>query len=147
VRVLLETIARANLEAFAAPQEPQFHRILMSDGLRLARDGRINLYERMSGGRDQLHDLMRRLMRDGWLRPGDVSATALAFFSPLFMWRQLHAIGADLPMVQNPDAFVREHVERFLLGAAAPAAVAPAPRSSRPRRPSSRSTASSRRRP
>ena len=90
----------------------------MSDGIRLARVGRINLYERMSSGRDQLNELLRRLIREGWLRRADVSVLGLAFFSPLFMWRQLHAIDADLPMIRNPRAFVRQHVEQFLLGAA-----------------------------
>ncbi len=121
-RALLMQLALASLEAFVAPEEQKLHRILMSDGLRLAREGRINLYERMSGGREQLNDLLRRLIREGWLRPADVSVLGLAFSSPLFMWRQLHAIDADLPMLRSPKAFVRQHVDQFLLGAAGPAA-------------------------
>jgi hypothetical protein len=39
----------------------------------------------------------------------------------LVIWRQLHAINADLPMIRNPRAFARQHVDQFLLGAAAPA--------------------------
>ena len=45
---------------------------------------------------------------------------AIAFVSPLITWRQLHAIDADLPMIKNPRAFARQHVDQFLLGAAAP---------------------------
>ena len=44
----------------------------MSDGIRLAKSGRINLYERMSHSRERLHDILRRLIRDGWLRRADV---------------------------------------------------------------------------
>ena len=42
-----------------------------------------------------MQDILRRLMRDGWLRRGDVSTLAIAFVSPLITWRQLHAIDAD----------------------------------------------------
>ena len=31
------------------------------------------------------------------------------------MWRHLHAIDADLPMIRNPRAFARQHVDQFLL--------------------------------
>ena len=119
-RALLEQFALASLEAFADPREQKFHRILMSDGIRLAKVGRINLYERMSSGREQLHEMLRRLIREGWLRRADVAVLGIAFFSPLFMWRQLRAIDAPLPMIRQPRAFARQHVEQFLLGASAP---------------------------
>ena len=89
----------------------------MSDGIRLAKVGRINLYERMSSGREHLHDMLRRLIREGWLRRADVNVLGMAFVSPLVMWRQLHAIDADLPMIREPHAFARQHVEQFLRGA------------------------------
>ena len=69
-RAVLEQLAIATLESFAAPREQQLFRILMSDGIRLAKVGRINLYERMGNGRERLHDIMRRLIREGWLRDG-----------------------------------------------------------------------------
>ena len=119
-RALLIQIATDSLEGFAQPCEEKLFRILMSDGIRLARTGRINLYERMGHERERLHGVLRRLMREGWLRRGDVDAVGLAFFSPLVLWRQLHAINADLPMIRNPRAFARQHVDQFLLGAAAP---------------------------
>jgi TetR/AcrR family transcriptional regulator, biofilm operon repressor len=137
-RALLEQLALAHLEAFVEPREMQLHRILMSDGIRLARSGRINLYERMSSGREQLNALLRRLIREGWLRRADVSVLGLSFFSPLFMWRQLHAIDADLPMIRNPRVFVQQHVEQFLLGAAAPEARTSRASRRSPSRPSAR---------
>lgn len=137
-RALLEQLANEVLDGFVTAREQQFFRIAMSDGIRLAKEGRINLYERMSSGRDRLHDLLRRLIREGWLRPGDVQLLGLAFFSPLVMWRQLHAVDADLPMIRQPRAFARQHVEQFLLGAARPRARTPR------RRPASRAAASRR---
>ncbi len=131
-RALLEQFALASLEAFEEPREQKLHRILMSDGIRLAKVGRINLYERMSSGRDQLHELLRRLIREGWLRRAEVGVLGIAFFSPLFMWRQLRAIDAPLPMIRQPRAFARQHVEQFLVGAGAPAVRAARTPPSRP---------------
>ncbi len=120
-RALLERLALSTLNDYVLPREQKLFRILMSDGIRLAKVGRISL-ERMGHGRERLHDIMRRLIEEGWLRRADVNMLGLAFASPLVIWRQLHAIDADLPMIKNPRAFARQHVEQFLLGAAAPAA-------------------------
>lgn len=136
-RALLQRLAVTMLEGYMEPREEKLFRILMSDGIRLARSGRINLYERMSTSRPRMQDIMRRLMRDGWLRRGDVSTLAIAFVSPLITWRQLHAIAADLPMITHPRAYARQHVDQFLLGAAAPERAG--------RRPSPRRTTSRRR--
>ena len=119
-RAVLVQVATAMLEGFTEPREEKMFRILMSDGMRLTRTGRINMYERLHQGREQRYELFRRLMRDGWLRQSDVVMVGLAFVSPLITWRQLHAINADLPMIRNPRAFVRQHVDQFLLGAATP---------------------------
>lgn len=118
-RALLERLALSTLDDFVLPREQKFFRILMSDGIRLAKVGRISL-ERMGQGRERLHDIMRRLIAEGWLRPADLNVLGMAFMSPLIIWRQLHAIDAGAPMIKNPRAFARQHVEQFLLGAAAP---------------------------
>lgn len=118
-RALLERLALSTLDDFVLPREQKFFRILMSDGIRLAKVGRISL-ERMGQGRERLHDIMRRLIDEGWLRRVDVNVLGMAFMSPLIIWRQLHAIDAAAPMIKNPRAFARQHVEQFLLGAAAP---------------------------
>ena len=130
VRGLLVQMATDSLAGFTQPREEKLFRILMSDGIRLARSGRINLYDRMSHERERLHGILRRLMREGWLRRADVAALGLAFLSPLVLWRQLHAINTDLPMIRNPRAFARQHVDQFLCGAAAPKRpdVSPSPR-------------------
>ena len=133
-RALLEQLAATMLEGFVQPREQKLFRILMSDGVRLAKVGRINLYERMASGRERLHQILRRLTREGWLRQADPALLGIAFISPLIMWRQLHAIDADLPMIRNPRAYVRQHVDQFLQGAATHSAPRPrAPRATRAR--------------
>jgi AcrR family transcriptional regulator len=137
-RAVLLRLATATIAGYVEPRQQKLFRIMMSDGIRLAKCGRLNLYERMGHSRERLHDILRRLIRDGWLRRADPMLLAIAFVSPLFTWRQLHAINADLPMIKNPRAFARQHVDQFLLGAAAPERAG--------RKPSARRT-SSRRRP
>jgi len=126
-RTTLLQFAYATLDSFTQPREQKLFRILMSDGVRLAKVGRINLYERMGHGRNRLHDIMQRLIREGWLRRTDVNMLSLAFVSPLVIWRQLHAINADLPIIRNPRAFARQHVELFLAGAASASHATPKP--------------------
>jgi len=135
-RALLLRLANATLASYVEPREQKLFRILMSDGIRLAKVGRINLPDRMSPGRERLHDIMRRLIREGWLRRADVNVLGLTFSSPLIVWRQAHAINADLPFIKNPRAFARQHVDQFLLGAAAPerAGRKPSARRATPRR-------------
>ena len=125
-RALLEQLAVDTLDGFVAPSEQKLFRILMSDGVRLAKVGRLNLYERMACGRLRLTEILTRLMREGWLRKADPDVMGLAFMSPLVMWRQLHAIDADLPMIRNPRLYARQHVDQFLQGAAASSARRPA---------------------
>jgi AcrR family transcriptional regulator len=119
-RALLLQLAYGMLDSFVDPREEKLFRILMSDGFRLAKVGRINLHDRMVHRRHRLNDLMRRLIKEGWLRHGDVNVLALSFVSPLVVWRQMHAIDADSPIIRNPRAFARKHVEQFLRGAGAP---------------------------
>src|SRR5580698_6404121 len=120
VRVTLTRFVVLALEQFATPHQQQLFRILMSDGIRLARDSRINLFERMSGGQARLHELMRQLVQNRWLRAADPQLLAMEFMGPLLLWRQLHAIGLDLSVIRNPQVFARAHVEQFLQGAAVP---------------------------
>ena len=84
----------------------------MSDGIRLAKLGRINLL-RAHGRRPAApaRRCMRRLIREGWLRHADLKMLGIAFVSPLVLWRQLHAINADLPMIRE-SARVRPPARR-----------------------------------
>jgi AcrR family transcriptional regulator len=119
VRQLLETIVLRTLESFRRPRQEQLFRILMADGIRLTRDGRLNLMERLSAGQVLMRQLFVRLIREGHLRSADPDVLMLAFNGPMFVWRQLNAIGADHPVLRTPAAFARGHVDQFLQGAAA----------------------------
>jgi AcrR family transcriptional regulator len=125
-RALLEQLAITTLESFAEPREGKMFRILMSDGVRMAKLGRFNLYERMASSRNSIALILGRLMREGWLRRADTNLMGISFVSPLITWRQLHAIDADLPMIKNPRQYARQHVEQFLQGAEAATARRPA---------------------
>jgi len=117
-RERLERLAEFVLDRFVQPRQEQLFRILMSDGMRLAREGRINLLERMGSSRQDLLALMRRLTADGVLRDEDPELLMMQFLGPLLFWRQLHALGAASALVRDRRAFARSHVNHFLNGAA-----------------------------
>ena len=121
VRVFLEQLVLEALQSFAEPRQQQLFRIMMSDGIRLARDGRINLFERLGDRRERMEVIMRRLIRERWLRAADPQVLAMSFAASLFMYRHLQAIGADLQVLPKPAEFARQHVDQFLRGASAAA--------------------------
>jgi AcrR family transcriptional regulator len=121
-RVLLELVGNAALDEFATARQSKLFRILMSDGMRLAKEGRLNFLERTNPGRDFLPRLMEKLMREGWLRVSSAEMLALEFFAAFLVWRQIHAVRPDYPLLAQRDTFVRNHVDLFLRGAGAPRA-------------------------
>jgi AcrR family transcriptional regulator len=120
-RAVLERLATVALDTFSAPREQRLFLVLMSDGMRLAKQGRVDLLERMTSCADPLHELMRRLIASGELRAGDPELLAMEFMGPLVLWRHLHAIGPHRRLVANRRLFVRAHVDQFLTGANRPA--------------------------
>lgn len=117
IRETLTRVCSLALKSFAKPRQRQLFRIFMSDGIRLAKEGRINSFKRMGMGKGRVHDLMRHLVRAGWLRPAEPRLLAMEFLGPLLLWRQLHALGLHLPASKNLQAFARQHVDQFLQGA------------------------------
>jgi AcrR family transcriptional regulator len=117
---LLERLTSLVLDNFAVPRQQQLFRVLMSDGMRLAKQGRINLIERMTSGAEPLHDLMRRLITEGGLRPRNPELLAIEFMGPLLLWRHWHAVQPHGPLVTNRQVFIRDHVAHFLGGATPP---------------------------
>ena len=97
-RVVLERFARLVLDDFASPRQQKLFRILMSDGLRLARAGRLNLVDRIGSGRTRIRDAMQAFIDRGWLRDGDPEVLAISFGGPLLVWRHLLAHDPDLPI-------------------------------------------------
>jgi TetR/AcrR family transcriptional regulator, biofilm operon repressor len=116
-RATLTSLALFVLEQSAEPSQEQLFRIFLSDGLRLARDGRVHLLASVSNRYTTLQDLMRRLMRKGTLRRADPEQLASEFIGALLLWRLMKAIGSDFGIVRDPEAFARQHVEHFLNGA------------------------------
>ena len=141
-RVVLERLAAVALETFSAEREQRLFLVLMSDGMRLAKQGRVDLLERMTSCAGPLHELMRRLIASGGLRPADPELLAMEFMGPLVLWRHLHAIGPHRPLIANRRLFVRAHVDQFLAGANRPAGQS-RPRFSDRRAPSGRRRPSS----
>ena len=117
VRAVLDRLAEFVLDRSVMPRQQQLFRILMSDGMRLAREGRINLLERMGNGLPKLQEFMQRLIDRGCLRNVDSELLVMQFIGPLVFWRHLQAIGAPSSVIRNRRAFARGHVDQFLLGA------------------------------
>jgi AcrR family transcriptional regulator len=133
-RATLTSLALFVLKQSAEPSQEQLFRIFLSDGVRLARDGRIHLLASVSNRYTTLQEVMRRLMRNGTLRRADPEQLASEFIGALLLWRLMQAIGSDFAIVRDPEAFARHHVEHFLNGAGRRAT----PPSTRPHAPSRR---------
>jgi AcrR family transcriptional regulator len=118
-RGVLEELAEFVLDRFVVPRQQQLFRILMSDGLRLAREGRINFLDRTGSARREFAQVMERLIEAGHLRNADPEILVMQFIGPLLFWRQLHAIGAKTAVIRHRHAFARAHVDQFLNGAVA----------------------------
>ena len=119
-RTALERLSTMALDHFCEPRQQRFFLILMSDGMRLAKQGHIDLIERMTSGAAPIHELMRRLTASGGLNPGDPELLAIEFMGPLLLWRHWQAINPNGRLVVDRRAFVRNHVNQFLRGAATP---------------------------
>ncbi len=133
-RTFLEELATLAIEAYKSPIQQQRFRILMSDGIRLAVEGRINLIDQQVGSKSQvMRTLIARLMDEGFLAPGDPDLMTFQFIAPLMTWRQLQALRPDFPLVTDTRAFVKGHVDLFLNGSARREAIE-RPRKGRARR-------------
>lgn len=117
-RQVLERVTAMVLDDFAAPRQQQLFLVLMSDGMRLAREGRINLIDRITSSAAPLQRLLNSFVASGHLRPQPPELLALEFMGPLLMWRHRHALQPQSPLITERRIFVREHVAHFLDGAA-----------------------------
>jgi AcrR family transcriptional regulator len=118
----LEHIGTRVLAHFSTVRQRRLHRILMSDGMRLAADGKLNLVDRMGGRAAILSAVMGRLIQEGHLRADAVpDLLALEFMAPLMVWRQMLDTAPAHPVVAKREGFLRAHIDHFLRGAGAPA--------------------------
>ena len=104
VRLFLEQLVLEAFQSFAEPRQQQLFRIMMSDGIRLARDGRINLFERLGDRRERMEVIMRRLIREGWLRAADPQVLAMSFAAPLFAGRLASRLVGQVDPAQDDRA-------------------------------------------
>jgi AcrR family transcriptional regulator len=123
VRSVLEDLTARVLDFFCEPRQQLVFLLLSSDGLRLARQGRLDLIGRSASDAAPFDDLMRRLMAEGWLNAADPELLVTEFIGPLLMWRRCHAIDPAASIVVERNRFIRDHVTHFLKGAQATAAV------------------------
>jgi AcrR family transcriptional regulator len=119
VQVYLERLVAMALDRFCEPRQRRLFRVLLTDGLRVAKEGRINLLERLNSGHARLRALMQRLMREGWLERADPDLLVMEFVGPLMLWRHMIAIRSEVPSTGARRTFAIGHVRRFLNGAAA----------------------------
>jgi AcrR family transcriptional regulator len=140
-RSVLERLATRILEIFCEPQQQYLFLLMMSDGVRLAKQGKVDLVGRMTSGKAPFKDLIQRLISEGSLRPGDPDVLTMVFMGPLASWRQLHAIDPESVVVARREQFVRDHVEHFLHGAGSVAVRRPSPAPSTPASRKPRSSA------
>lgn len=122
LRSLLEDLTARVLDFFCEPRQQRMFLLMSSDGMRLAKQGRLDLIERMTDDATPLHTLMRRLIADGSVRKAEPQVLVMAFIGPLIMWRNRHALDPTAPMIVNRNKFIREHVDQFLGGAQVAAA-------------------------
>ena len=115
-RSVLERLTTRVLEIFCEPRRQYLYLLMMSDGMRLAKAGQVDLTARMSAGAAPFKGLIQRLISEGSLRPGDPDLLFMVFFGPLLHWRQIHAVYPKNPVIVGRDQFVRDHVEHFLHG-------------------------------
>jgi len=126
-RSVLERLATRILEIFCEPQQQFLFLVMMSDGVRLAKQGKLDLVGRMTNGKAPFKGLIQQWISDGSLRPGDPDVLSMVFMSPLAAWRQLHAVDPNSSVVANREQFVRDHVDHFLQGAGSVAVRRPSP--------------------
>ncbi|HRI72513.1 MAG TPA: TetR/AcrR family transcriptional regulator C-terminal domain-containing protein, partial [Polyangium sp.] len=114
---LLIDLGQRIVARWSDPCEQKLFRIMMSDGLRLATEGRINLFETTGRAQTMAEKLMERLIADGWLREAPPLLLALEFMASFIVWQQVQALHPGHPLVADVDGFVRAHVAHFLRGA------------------------------
>ena len=116
----LERVLVATLEKFTIIKERKRFRVMLSDGVRLAHEGKVNFFDRTAAVREPMLQLFASLMERGLLRRQDPMLTGMLFMAPVLLWRQLLVVSPDHAYVEQYRAFARACVDQFLSGSAAP---------------------------
>src|SRR6185503_9551985 len=99
------------------PRQQRLFRVVMCDGRRLAKEGRLDLMEKVTSGAAPCENLMGRLIAAGSLPPHAPALLAAEFLGPLLLWRHRHAVNPKSRLIVDRAAFIRGHVHQFLQGA------------------------------
>lgn len=123
LRTLFEQLAIQALDRFSTAKQRKLFRIMMSDGVRLASQGRFNFVERSAGiPRAAAMRLMKQLCDEGRIRASSPELLTIEFIAPMLLWRHMLVVFPSHPWVTDYKSFARAHVEHFLR-AVAPEAV------------------------
>lgn len=119
VQGFFERLATLLIERFLTLKERKRFRIMLTDGIRLASEGRINYWEKLGAQRQALAHTIGSLQASGLIRAGDVEMLVIAFISPIMLLRQMAILSPDHPFISNYREFARGHAEQFVRGAVA----------------------------
>lgn len=115
----LERILVTILEKFLILKEQKRFRVLLTDGVRLAQEGKVNYFERTASLREPLLRVFASLEERGLLRRQDPMLTGMLFMAPILMWRQMLVVAPNSPVVEQYRHYARTCVDHFLRGAEA----------------------------
>jgi AcrR family transcriptional regulator len=115
LRAALQDATRVILQLLASPHTEKVFRVLMSDGLRLHAAQRTNLlrYFQPPG----IVAFFEQMIAQKKLRGGRAELLALEFIAPFHALMSLRILQPKHPLVKDPEAFTRAHVDHFLNGA------------------------------
>ncbi|MEW5849562.1 MAG: TetR/AcrR family transcriptional regulator [Myxococcota bacterium] len=114
--VLLRRFCTALLDFFEQPRQKRLWRVIMSDGYRLAAEGKIPVDALGNAQRRLLAEGLKVLMDRGVIRQADPELAAMELVGPLFMYRQLTTIWgvAHLTAPIDRERFVDNHVDTLV---------------------------------
>jgi AcrR family transcriptional regulator len=115
VRATFERIGTLIVERMESPRIRKLFRVLMSDGLRLHAEKRVNILRYFDGR--QFTKLIERMISQKLLRAVPPELLAVEFVAPFHMLMMLRMLQPSHPLTKNPKAFIRAHVDQFLKGA------------------------------
>ena len=117
VQLLMRVSAR-----FITLKERKRFRILLSDGTRLAAEGRIDYFSRTLAMREPVITLFASLLERGLLVGSNPAVVTMQFVAPMMAWRVVMSVAPEAGELIDREAYIREHVRRFLHGCAGPGA-------------------------
>lgn len=114
LRTLLERVAIAAMERFSTIKQRKFFRVILSDGVRMAAQGKLDV-ERVTGmPRQQMMSFVRQLWDRGAIRSTTFEMAVVEFMAPMLAWRMLLAAVPSHPLVTDYKGYARQHVDHYL---------------------------------